>query len=165
MASTRRPRTQQESQPFYAEETDTGSDQETPKPQRLRKRLSEAHVPGDDASLGQQTGRPPLRTKSVNINDDAAEKRKRRKSNKLSVLENALPGPSSEGMMVSEKDPAETSRTGKQKQLNTVTPPQITDTPFDVMNSNFEEWMKMATDNVRPLYFTTVPASDINKEN
>ena len=111
MASTRHPRVQQESQPFYAEETDIGSDQETPKPQRLRKRLSEACVPGDDASFGDQTGRPPLRTKSVNINDDAAEKRKRRKSNKLSILENALPGPSSEGMMVSEKDPTETVRT------------------------------------------------------
>ncbi|KAF8629060.1 hypothetical protein AX15_003559 [Amanita polypyramis BW_CC] len=144
MANTRRPRIQQESQPLYAEETESENDQETPRPQRLKKRLSEAYGPDNDASFTSESGRPPLRTKSVNINDDAAEKRKRRKSTKLTTFENALPGPSSEGM---DQDHGETVRTGKQKQLNTVAPPQISDTPFDVMNSNFEEWMKMATDN------------------
>ncbi|KIL65564.1 hypothetical protein M378DRAFT_10689 [Amanita muscaria Koide BX008] len=140
-----RSRIQQASQSVNDEETDVDDEQETPRQQRVKKRVSEAYIP--DNEVPSESGRPPLRTKSVNINDDAAEKRKRRKSNKLNVIENALAGPSSEGMLVSEKDHGETVRAGKQKQLNTVTPPQISDTPFDVMNSNFEEWMKMATDN------------------
>ncbi|KAF8624029.1 hypothetical protein AX17_007235 [Amanita inopinata Kibby_2008] len=138
---------QHDSQALYADETDNDSAQETPRPQRLRKRLSEAYIPEGDASVTLESGRPPLRTKSVNINDDAAEKRKRRKSTKLATIENALPGPSSEGTMISDQDHMETVRAGKQKQLNTVAPPLVTDVPFDVMSSNFEEWMKMATDN------------------
>ncbi|KAK2465681.1 hypothetical protein APHAL10511_002225 [Amanita phalloides] len=147
MSSTRRPRSQQDSQSLYAGDTETDNEQETPRPQRLKKRISEAYAPDNDASFTPESGRPPLRTKSVNINDDAAEKRKRRKSTKLNVIDNALPGPSSEGLMASDQDHSEAVRAGKQKQLNTVAPPQISDTPFDVMNSNFEEWMKMATDN------------------
>jgi condensin complex subunit 2 len=83
----------------------------------------------------------------VNINDDAAEKRRRRKSTKITVVENAMAGPSSEGHM--DTDAAETSRTARQKQqLNSVAPPPVINVPKDVMSSNFEEWMKMATDNV-----------------
>jgi condensin complex subunit 2 len=83
----------------------------------------------------------------VNINDDAAEKRRRRKSTKITVVENAMAGPSSEGNM--DADVTETSRTAKQKQqLTSVAPPPVINVPKDVMSSNFEEWMKMATDNV-----------------
>lgn len=145
MPSTRRPRGQQDSQSLYEGDTDIDSGQETPRPQRSKKRLSEAQAPDNDASFTLESGRPPLRTKSVNINDDAAEKRKRRKSTKLTVIDTALPGSEN---MTSDADHGEPSRAGKQKQLNTVAPPQISDVPFDVMNSNFEEWMKMATDNV-----------------
>ena len=162
MPSTRRPRGQQESQTLYAEDTDV-DEEETPKAQRLKKRLSEGHAP--DASFTSESGRPPLRTKSVNINDDAAEKRKRRKSAKLTVIDSALPGPSSESTMTSDPDHGESVRAGKQKQLNTVAPPQVSDTPFDVMNSNYEEWMKMATDNVRDHLLCLISTPYTNTEN
>ncbi len=160
--STRRPRGQQESQSLYEGDTDVDSDQGTPKPQRLKKRLSEANAPDNDTSFTLESGRPPLRTKSVNINDDAAEKRKRRKSTKLNVIDTALPGSEN---MTSDADHGEPVRAGKQKQLNTVAPPQISDTPFDVMNSNFEEWMKMATDNVSQLLPAPIFISQMNAEN
>jgi len=154
MAPSRRARSPSGGQPHYADDTDGDSEQETPRPQKtgLKKRLSEVHRPqarggdDDDGSFTTgETGRVPLRT--VNINDDAAEKRRRRKSTKINVIENALAGPSSEG--THDQETVEPSRgAAKQKQqLNTVAPP-IINVPPDVMSSNFEEWMKMATDNV-----------------
>lgn len=135
-----------ESQPLYADDTDNESDPGTPRPARhgVRKRLSEVHNPEND-SFNSDTGvRQPLR--AVNINDDAAEKRRRRKSTKFVLPENAVAGPSSE--VNNDGEAADTSRTARQKQqLNAVTAPVI-DVPPDVMSSNFEEWMKMATDNV-----------------
>ena len=79
------------------------------------------------------------------FNDDEAEKRKRRKSAKLLGQQSTMfdgltdPGPAGNGL-----------NAGKQPvQLNSVTPAApIINVPRDVMNSNFEEWMKMATDNV-----------------
>jgi hypothetical protein len=79
------------------------------------------------------------------FNDDEAEKRKRRKSAKLLGQQTTMfdgltdPGPGANGL-----------NTGKQPvQLNSVVPAApIINVPRDVMNSNFEEWMKMATDNV-----------------
>ncbi|KDR67994.1 hypothetical protein GALMADRAFT_231631 [Galerina marginata CBS 339.88] len=144
MAPARRARSPSTAQPVYAEDTDQDSEQETPRPQKshLKKRLSEVYRPEDDGSFNAETGRPPLRT--VNINDDAAEKRRRRKSTKINVIENALAGPSSGGMH--DQDTAETSRGARQKPLQTVAPPVI-NVSLDVMSSNFEEWMKMATDN------------------
>ncbi|KAF9462939.1 condensin complex subunit 2/barren [Collybia nuda] len=145
MARARRAHSPQASQPLYEDETDLGSEPETPKKhkQNLKKRLSEAYNPETDTSFASDSARHPLR--SVNINDDAAEKRRRRKSTKITVIENAMAGPSSENAT----DPdAETSRTAKQKyQLKSVAPPPIINVPKDVMSSNFEEWMKMATDN------------------
>jgi hypothetical protein len=41
----------------------------------------------------------------------------------------------------------ETSKTGRQKQLNSLAAPEI-NVPLDIMSSNFEQWMKMATNNV-----------------
>lgn len=115
-------------------------DQPTPKPQRTtsRKRLSEAAF---DPSFTTESGRPP--PKSVNINDDAAEKRRRRQSTRPTapVDENEA-GPS--------EDRAAAHARQKQQLLSVAEAPAI-DVPLDVMNSNFEEWMKMATDNVRPL--------------
>jgi condensin complex subunit 2 len=149
MAPVRRARSPQASQPLYADETDTESGPDTPRPhkQNLKKRLSEVYNPENDASFTSDSARPPLR--SVNMNDDAAEKRRRRKSTKITVIENAMAGPSSEGS--ADPDASETSRTAKQKQqLKSVAPPPVINVPKDVMSSNFEEWMKMATDNVRP---------------
>ncbi|KAG1845666.1 condensin complex subunit 2/barren [Suillus subluteus] len=100
------------------------------------------------------TTRPTLRQGSkkrisdvaVNINDDAAEKRRRRKCNKLAVIENAEAGPSTECQDQAESSKAVQAKL-KQQQLNSVAPPPVINVPLDVMSSNFEEWMKMAIDN------------------
>jgi len=143
MAPARRAHSPQDPQSPYADDTDPGSEHETPRPHKhLRKRLSEAYNLENDASFTSESGRPSQRT--VNINDDAAEKRRRRKSTKITVVENAMAGPSSEGHI-----DADTSRAARQKQqLKSVAPPPVINVPKDVMSSNFEEWMKMATDNV-----------------
>ncbi|KAH7929129.1 barren [Leucogyrophana mollusca] len=134
--------------------SDAGGDTEpdTPKPnprhgskKRISERFSDVYGNDNDASFTSDPGRVPLR--AVNINDDAAEKRRRRKSTKIAVIENAQAGPSSEG----NAEHAESSRAAqakqKQQQLNSVAPPPVINVPLDVMSSNFEEWMKMATDN------------------
>jgi len=130
------------------DDSDTGGDTEpdTPRPthrQGSKRRISERH--DNDSSFNSNTGRAPLR--SVNINDDTAEKRRRRKSTKLAVIGNAEAGPSER------QEQAEPSKTAqaKQKPLNSVLPQPVINVPLDVMNSNFEEWMKMATDNVGAL--------------
>ena len=123
---------------------DTDGDHEIPKRSRqhLRKRLSEVH---HDHGGPSDHGR-----RSVNKNDDAAEKRRRRKSTKLAVLENSQGGPSSEGGQTALQDQQpEGSRMAKQKkQLTSVAQTPAINVPLDIMSSNFEEWMKMATDNV-----------------
>ncbi|EPQ56454.1 barren [Gloeophyllum trabeum ATCC 11539] len=157
MAPTRTSRARAPQVPLFKDDTDSGdeTEQETPRPQRqqLKKRLSEVYNPENDQSFTSDTGRGPL--KSVNINDDMAEKRRRRKSTKgglangLLEEENAEAGPSSERH--SGGAPAESSKAagqGRQKQpLNSVTEVPTINVPLDVMSSNFEEWMKMATDN------------------
>ena len=91
----------------------------------------------NDADASFSSDRAPLR--SVNINDDAAEKRRRRKSTKIvAVLE-----PEEQ-----EQQQVEPARS-KARLLNSAAPPPVINVPLDVMSSNFEEWMKMATDNVR----------------
>lgn len=123
---------------------------DTPKPnhrQGSKKRISDAHGLDADTSFTSDPGRAPLRT--VNINDDAAEKRRRRKSTKLAVIESAEAGPSSgERMDTGESSRAALAKQKQQQQLNSAVPPPVINVPLDVMNSNFEEWMKMATDNV-----------------
>ncbi|KAI0644168.1 condensin complex subunit 2/barren [Trametes meyenii] len=146
---------------LYAD-IDSGGDTErehTPKPQARtmsKKRLSErAYDPDGDGSFSLDTsnGRPPL--KSVNINDDAAEKRRRRKSARVTLPledDNAEAGPSNAANTAEAAEgAAEGSRTtalGRQKStlLNVPQAPVI-DVPMDVMTSNFDQWMKMATDN------------------
>ena len=139
MAPARRPRS--------SDDTDTESEleQETPRKSKLRKRLSEIHRPGDDD--GTTEGRVPLR--SVNINDDAAEKRRRRKSTKLHIIESALAAPLDEGgAPAQDAQTGEQSKASKQKQqLNAIAPP-ILNVQLDINNAKFEEWMKLATDNV-----------------
>lgn len=146
MAPARRTRTPQQSQPLYADDTDPESEREKSRStkQNLKKRLSEYNA-DNDTSFTSESGRVPLRP--VDINDDAAEKRRRRKSTKITAVDNAHAGPSSEGGTQGDGDAA---RTAKQKQqLTSVAAPPVIDVPLDVMSSNFEEWMKMATDNVR----------------
>ncbi|KAG6890973.1 hypothetical protein C0992_011732 [Termitomyces sp. T32_za158] len=136
----------QEDAHLFDDDTDSDNEQDTPKrhKQGLKKRLSEAYLPEHDSHLTSDAGRSTHR--SVNINDDAAEKRRRRKSAKIAVIENTLTGSSSEAH--ADQDGPESSRTTKQKQqLNSVAAPPIINVSKDVMSSNFEEWMKMATDN------------------
>lgn len=129
----------------HGSDSDGDTEPDTPRPtlrQGSKKRISD--VFGGENDAHSESGRPPLR--AVSINDDAAEKRRRRKSNKLAVIENAEAGPSTE-----RQDQAESSKAAqakqKQQQLNSVAPPPVINVPLDVMSSNFEEWMKMATDN------------------
>lgn len=132
------------------EESGTDTEpEETPKPPlrtMSKKRLSEMQYE-EDASFTSESGRVPL--KSVNINDDAAEKRRRRRSAKVvTETDNAEAGPSSDRM---DEDPraGENTRAARQKQqLLSVAQAPVINVPLDVMNSNYEEWMKMATDNV-----------------
>ncbi|KAL4246253.1 Condensin complex subunit 2 [Abortiporus biennis] len=124
---------------------DTEPEQETPRPTNRtlsKKRLSDVY----DVSFNSDSGRAPL--KSVNINDDAAEKRRRRKSAKIILpQENAEAGPSSEGNMDVRDDPKAAAHAKQKQQLLSIAPGPAVNVPLDVMSSNFEEWMKMATDN------------------
>lgn len=132
-----------------AEHDSDDTEPDTPRPnhrQGSKKRISDVHGLDPDASFNSDPGRAPLRT--VNINDDAAEKRRRRKSNKLAVIESAEPGPSGDRMDTGESSRAALAKQKQQQQLNSALPPPVINVPLDVMNSNFEEWMKMATDNV-----------------
>lgn len=134
---------------------------DTPRPnhrQGSKKRISDVHGLDPDASFTSDSGRAPLRT--VNINDDAAEKRRRRKGTKLTVIENAEAGPSSgDRMDTGESSRAAPAKQKQQQQLNSALPPPVINVPLDVMNSNFEEWMKMATDNVCDTSSTMLPCS------
>jgi condensin complex subunit 2 len=101
--------------------------------------MSEAHFQDQDASFASDSGARAQR--SVDINDDAAEKRRRRKSTRITVIDH--PGPE-EG-----QEQTESSRAVRQKQqLTTVTPPTVINVDANVLN-NYENWMKVATDNVR----------------
>jgi condensin complex subunit 2 len=135
MAASRRARVQSTSQPSYADSDSDGDTESTPKaPRHSKKRLSDVY---NDADASFSSDRAPLR--SVNINDDAADKRRRLKSLKFAPA----PDP-----VHQEQQPLEQSRS-KARLLTSAAPPPVINVPLDVMSSNFEEWMKMATDNVR----------------
>lgn len=116
----------------------------------LRRRISEIQ----DKSY-EDGPRPPLKT--VNINDDAAEKRRRRKSTKIAVVENSEAGPSGagggsgEGHGVAGANTSRTMAGGRKSMVVAPLEAPVINVPPDVMTSNFEEWMKMAMDNVRTL--------------
>lgn len=148
--STRHPRAQLS---LYADGSSSESDSEqTPrqrgKSQATRKRVSETQ----DRSFTEDAnpGRVPL--KVVNINDDSAEKRRRRKSAKNPANDNSEAGPSTTSRQVGTEDAGAHAHSRHKQALKSiiVETPTI-DVPLDVRNSNYEEWMKMAMDNVRPL--------------
>lgn len=165
MATTRLRPQQENSRSSYVE-SDSGGDTEretTPRPTSNRalskKRLSERIDPDgsfslDSSALNGTKSRAPL--KNVNINDDVAEKRRRRKSAKIALpLDEDEPeaGPSTTG---NAPDGAEGSSEGsraaalgrQKSQLLSVPQAPIINVPMDIMASNFDQWMKMATDNV-----------------
>lgn len=123
----------------------------------VSRRYSERSDPDGSFSLDSSgsNSRPPL--KNVNINDDVAEKRRRRKSAKIVLApdpdDEPEAGPSSVGNPgEAEGAAAEGTRGGNlartKSQLLTVPQAPIINVPMDVMTSNFDQWMKMATDNV-----------------
>ncbi|EEB90581.1 hypothetical protein MPER_11190, partial [Moniliophthora perniciosa FA553] len=129
----------QHSQPLYDGESDPGTEPDTPKPQRtkIRKRLSEAHPQDLDGSFASDSGARVQRP--ADVNDDAAEKRRRRKSTRITVVDQ--PG-QEQG-----QDQADSSRTVRQKQqLTTVAAPTLITVDENVLN-NYENWMKVATEN------------------
>lgn len=112
-----------------------------------KKRLSDVFVPPSKSTLDADDMRTPL--KSVNINDDVAEKRRRRKSIKL-----VQPSMEDVDAVLRPADDGSTPRASARAragQLNVVEDAPIINVPLDVMSSNFEEWMKMATDNVNKI--------------
>lgn len=144
-ARPKRPRT---SIPYGSESDSERSDEaDTPRPKKGRstkkKRISDVFVPLNDDSDDTRT---PL--KSVNINDDLAEKRRRRKSSKLAgpSMDDVDAAIGAEGMATPRRISSANARAA---QLNVVEDTPLIKIPLDVMSSNFEEWMKMATDNVR----------------
>ena len=83
------------------------------------------------------------------MNDDAAEKRKRRQSARIAPLEQEPEAGPSNDPRTEERDTARAAALAKQKsQLITVDQAPVPTVSLDVMNANYEEWMKMATDNV-----------------
>lgn len=117
------------------------------------------HTPSNESRM-------PLRTVSLNdINDDLAEKRRRRKSNKilaqpsLEEIDDAMPSAPSPGNDETRTVPASSQPTQNNGDtlrarpsignINAVEEAPLVQVPLDVMSSNFEEWMKLATDNVR----------------
>lgn len=131
---------------LYSSGSDEGDTDQEVTPRRkpgapaLRKRMSGIFNSSNDddgnASFGSPSGRAPLQ--SLNINDDAAEKRRRRKSMKAKTVDELEAGPSTE----------ETSNKPR-RLLNSATQIPKLNLPKELMNSNYEEWMKLATDNVR----------------
>lgn len=112
-----------------------------------KENTADGHTPnGAGAASGSGGGKMAVSLKrtetSGKFNDDEAEKRQRRKSAKLLGQQSTV----FDGLT----DPGPAVNTGKSPvQLNSVVPAvPIINVPRDVMNSNFEEWMKMATDNV-----------------
>jgi condensin complex subunit 2 len=149
----------------YSGASETESEPEvTPRPRqkagKLKRRVSQ-YNPQDDES--QQFNNPgdSFRIPLKPINDELAEKRnlKRRKSRMSMGI--GLEGGS---FMADDEDApeapqdingdAETQRTPKKtalaraNQLKSVTAPAPIAAPIEILSSNFEEWMKMATDNV-----------------
>jgi condensin complex subunit 2 len=152
MAPSRTTRNPHAQLSLYADGSSSESDNEQTPRQRgkshaNRKRISETQ----DRSFTEDAnpGRVPL--KAVNINDDSAEKRRRRKSAK-NHIDNSEAGPSNNGRQDDTEDVvAHAHSRHKQALKSNIVETPIIDVPLDIRNSNYEEWMKMAMDNVRPL--------------
>lgn len=128
-------------------------------------------VPLNDDSNASASARPSIRKSNSGFIevDDRAEKLKRRKSARVSfagqpedddTVENGpIAGNDSQGDVsgrelnrsTGSRPSMRTARLshGGSLRINAVAPAPAPAISMDVMNSNFEEWMKMATDNVR----------------
>ncbi|KAI0726709.1 condensin complex subunit 2/barren [Fomitopsis betulina] len=155
-ARAARPSTHQRHSDDDGDDTEPEEDAPTPRPVHRttsKKRLSDVYGPEHDESFTSESGRVPLQ--SVNMNDDMAEKRRRRKSAKVAmavqISDSAEAGPSSEGATAApggaDAPNGTIAHSRTKQQLLSVAQAPIINVPLDVMSSNFEEWMKMATDN------------------
>ena len=99
--------------------------------------------------------------------DDRMERRNRRKSTRVSFAPPSSDvedgGNEKENDEQGDGDNGESSRTPTTRRprmsasrINAVAPAPAPVVSIDVMNSNFEEWMKMATDNVSFFFHTTL---------
>lgn len=161
--------------------------QPTKRGAKVKKRFSTVEVPLNDIqnAADEDTGSdvsdratPPVvkglkrKSSTIEMNDDNAEKRKRRKSAKHSVSYNKPPNVgdheetlrSSQSKMADEDVPAtpkknasgsgsgpktpKVSALARANHLNAVAQTPVPAVPVDILNSKYEEWMKMATDNV-----------------
>ena len=132
-------------------ESESSDPEDTPKPKKTQQpakkvRLSDFVVAENGSVVAGDDAHTPF--KPMNINDDAAEKRRRRESTKRvrpSLEDVDATMRSSDGI-----DGGGTPRPGvwaRANQLDAVEDAPIIQVPLGVMSSNFEEWMKMATDN------------------
>ena len=148
---------------LYADGSSSESDSEQTPRQRGKSRANHKRISEtQDRSFTEDAnpGRVPL--KAVNINDDSAEKRRRRKSTK-NHIDNSEAGPSNNGRQDDTEDVvAHAHSRHKQALKSNIVETPIIDVPLDVRNSNYEEWMKMAMDNVRPLLDSRPPCTLIS---
>jgi condensin complex subunit 2 len=134
--------------------SESGDDTEpesTPQPKSGRtaskRRVSEFVEPdAADSSRASDGSRAPLQT--VNINDDAAEKRRRRKSAKVTALveehgDQAQAGPSNEA--AGAEPPV---APGRLQRLQSVAKVPVAETLLNPNPNHFEELIKLAADNV-----------------
>lgn len=130
-------------------------------------------------SISSSAENSPLRpsNRAANImNDDAAEKASRRKSahfGDLAIKASEYEGKKEAGQkrqvsaLAVQAAQQGQSGTGvkKAKRLSAVAPAAAPVVSMEVMNTNFEEWMKLATDNVRVHLATTVEVTSDGAEN
>ncbi|KAG8946082.1 hypothetical protein FRC04_012060 [Tulasnella sp. 424] len=160
--------------------------QPTKRGAKVKKRFSAVEIPLNDIqnAADEDTGSdasdratPPVvkglkrKSSTIEMNDDNAEKRKRRKSAKHSVSYNKPPNVgdheealrSSQSKRADEDVPAtpkknasgsgsgpktpKVSALARANHLNAVAQTPVPAVPVDILNSKYEEWMKMATDN------------------
>ena len=149
----------------YSDASETESEPEvTPRPKqkaaKLKRRVSQ-YNPQEEESQQFNNPRDSFRVPLKPINDELVEKRnlKRRKS-RMSMgigLEGSSLVADNEAAPEASQDingDADTPKTLKKtalaraNQLKSVAAPAPVAAPIEILSSNFEEWMKMATDNV-----------------
>ena len=132
-------------EPDSGEDTEVDTPDPTPAPRRsgLKKRLSEGHIL--NKSLNDTTHDDEGNPRRPAINDDAAEKRRRRKSTRIAVIEEPVAGPSTDG----NQSIGDMSRSKQRKQIHSVQPITLPNIPEGARTAQFEELLKLTTDNVR----------------
>ena len=100
--------------------------------------------------------------KAVNIND-SAEKRRRRKSAKNHAGDNAEALSNTGRQDDTEDAVARAHSRHRQALKSNIVETPIIDVPLDIRSSNYEEWAKMAMDNVRPFLDSRPPCVLISR--